>query len=213
MAISLKNYLENVALSLESTFCLRNFPSQLVEKHNKPEIELMTWEKEQAVKRKEARKKIEEQNQHLRTKIPMLEELTEKNSKKNYLVLNPVMIARTAQEYFFIEPSINSVRVSFVFKKPAPLDKLVVSKISSFFQKRAETLFIVRKKPIDGYDLTFLITNFHLEKFDKKRLIDWIIDFVDSIAKDINEIKLNLNTQSRIAATFFVKMMATVDVK
>ena len=35
---------------------------------------------------------------------------------------------------------------------------------------------IFRKKPVEGYDLSFLITEQHLQKFDKNLLIDWILD-------------------------------------
>ena len=202
MAISLKNYLENLEKALDLSLCLRNFPSQMVEKHIKPEIELAAFEASLA--NKEQEKPVKGQ---------VVEIPDEKVSKKNYKVLNPITIARSNQEYCLIEPSINSVRISFVFKKMAPLDKMIVKKVSSFFQKRAETLFIIRKVPVEGYDLSLLITNFHLEKFDKKMLIDWILDFVDSIAKETNEIKLNLNTQARIASTFFVKMMSNTDNK
>ncbi len=197
MAISLKNYLENLEKALDLSLCLRNFPSQMVEKHNKPEIELAAFELAMAMR--ETEKPVKGQ---------VVEIPEEKVSKKNFKVQNPITIARSNKEYCLIEPSINSVRISFVFQKNAPLDKMIVKKVSSFFQKRAETLFIIRKLPVDGYDLSLLITNFHLEKFDKRLLIDWVLDFVDSIAKETNDIKLSLNTQARIAAEHFVKRMA-----
>ena len=199
MAISLKNYLENLDRALDVALCLRNFPSQLVEKHIKPEIELASFELAMATKQ-------EEKIRGAKVEIP-----EEKFAKKNYKVLNPIYVARSNQEYCLIEPSINSVRISFVFKKMAPLDKMIVKKVASFFQKRAETLFILRKVPIEGYDMTFLITNFHLEKFDKRLLINWLLDFCDSIAKEINEIKLNLNSQARIASSFLVRKMANAE--
>jgi len=52
--------------------------------------------------------------------------------------------------------------------------------------------------------LSFLITNTHLEKFDKEKLIDFIIEVVESLEKNVVEIKLNMVTQTRVAATFFV---------
>ena len=196
MAISLETYQKNLEKALEVALCLRSFPSQLVEKQTKPEIELVEYERELAMRFKEKKS----------SELAGFEE--EKISSRNYKALNPIYIARTENEYCMIEPSINSCRISFVFKKPAALDKMIVSKIASFFQKRAETLFILRKKPIDGFDMTLLITNYHLEKFNKKLLIDWILYFVESISKEINDIRLDLNTQARIAATYFVKMLA-----
>ena len=37
---SLEKYLSTVKSSLQCALCLRNFPSQSVEKHNKPEVEV-----------------------------------------------------------------------------------------------------------------------------------------------------------------------------
>ena len=202
MALSKDDYLKNLDKSLDIALCLRNFPSQLVEKHNKPEIEIADFEATLA--NQEPEKPVRGQS----VEIPQ-----EKVSKRNYKVLNPIFVSRSNQEYCMIEPSINSVRISFVFAKREPLDKLIVKKISSFFQKRAETLFIVRKRPIDGYDISFLITNFHMELFDKRLLLDWILDFVGGIAEESSTIKLNLVSQSRIAGEYFVKLMAAVDQK
>ena len=128
--------------------------------------------------------------------------------------MNPIFIARNANEYCQIEPSINSTRVkssqkltiqiSFVFKKQEQMDILVVKKVASFFERRAQQLQIFRKKAIDGFDISLLVTNKHLEKFNKTLLIEWILEFVEKMDTDIKEIKLNLNTQTRLAATYLV---------
>ena len=39
--MSLKPYLAAVRHSLTAALCLQNFDSQLVERHNKPEVEIM----------------------------------------------------------------------------------------------------------------------------------------------------------------------------
>lgn len=39
-ANTLAPYLSAIRSSLDSALCLRNFPSQVVERHNKPEVEL-----------------------------------------------------------------------------------------------------------------------------------------------------------------------------
>jgi hypothetical protein len=36
---ALKNYLDCVRVTLDAALCLRDFPSQTVERHNKPEVE------------------------------------------------------------------------------------------------------------------------------------------------------------------------------
>jgi len=40
MANTLKTYLDAVRASLEACLCITTFPSQQVERHNKPEIEV-----------------------------------------------------------------------------------------------------------------------------------------------------------------------------
>ena len=42
MSKSLKPYIKSIENALESAICLRNFPSQICERHNKPEIEIQT---------------------------------------------------------------------------------------------------------------------------------------------------------------------------
>lgn len=48
--------------------------------------------------------------------------------------------------------------------------------------------------PLKGFDCSLLITNRHLEKFNKKMLIEWILEYVETMDQEITEIRLNLNT-------------------
>jgi len=129
-----------------------------------------------------------------------------KSSKK--VLLNALTISRSDKEKCYIEPSINSVRVSFCFKKNDEMDTLINKKFSKFLGTRAELFEILRRKPIEKFDFSFLITNAHLEKFDKDKIIDFIMEFVENIDKDVNEIKLNIITQTRVAATYFLTDLA-----
>ncbi|KAG3107551.1 hypothetical protein PI124_g14841 [Phytophthora idaei] len=141
MANTLAPYLSSIRSSLDSALCLRNFPSQTVERHNKPEVELQM-------------------------------------SKE--LLLNPVLICRNEQEKCLIEPSINSTR-------------------------RAEQFIIMRRVPLEGYDMSFLVVHQHLENMYKHKLIDFIITFMEDIDKEISEMKISLNARGRIVATEFMK--------
>jgi len=170
---ALQSYTQAIRTVLKSVLCLRDFPSEIVEKQTKPEIEVYD---------------------------------TIKKSKP--IILNPITIARNDKEKCFIEPSINSVRLSFCFKKTDEMDTLITKKFSKFFSTRAELFDILRRKPLDKYDFSFLITNAHIEKYDREKIIDFIIEFVENIDKDVNEIKLNIITQTRIAATFFLNDLA-----
>lgn len=41
-----------------------------------------------------------------------------------------------------------------------------------------------------GYDISFLITNFHTEAMLKHKLVDFIIHFMEEVDKEISEMKL-----------------------
>eukprot|EP01017_Pseudomicrothorax_dubius_P030329 TRINITY_DN3774_c0_g1_i1.p1 TRINITY_DN3774_c0_g1~~TRINITY_DN3774_c0_g1_i1.p1 ORF type:complete len:180 (+),score=48.52 TRINITY_DN3774_c0_g1_i1:110-649(+) len=173
MALSIANYTKAIRSTLNVALCIREFPSELVEKHIKPEIEVFD---------------------------------THKDSRP--LIFQPITISRSEKERCLIEGSVNSVRVSFTIKKSDDLERLIVGRFSAFFGTRAELYEIVRKKPIEGYDVSFLILNSHLEKFNRDMIIDFLVEFIESVEKDISEIKLNINTQTRIAATFFINAIA-----
>ena len=56
-----------------------------------------------------------------------------------------------------------------------------------------------------GYDISFLITNFHTEQMFKHKLVDFIIHFMEEIDKEINEMKLAVNSRARLSAEEFLK--------
>lgn len=56
-----------------------------------------------------------------------------------------------------------------------------------------------------GYDISFLITNFHLEQMYKHKLVDFIISFMEEIDKEISNLKLAVNTRARISAAEFLQ--------
>jgi len=43
---------------------------------------------------------------------------------------------------------------------------------------------------LKGYDISFLITNFHTEEMLKHKLVDFIIQFMEEVDKEISEMKL-----------------------
>ncbi|XP_013001772.2 actin-related protein 2/3 complex subunit 4 isoform X2 [Cavia porcellus] len=134
MTATLRPYLSAVRATLQAALCLENFSSQVVERHNKPEVEV-------------------------------------RSSKE--LLLQPVTISRNEKEKVLIEGSINSVRVSIAVKQ--------------------------------GYDISFLITNFHTEQMYKHKLVDFVIHFMEEIDKEISEMKLSVNARARIVAEEFLK--------
>lgn len=68
---------------------------------------------------------------------------------------------------------------------------------------RAEEFQILRRCPVPGYNISFLITNFHLDSLRKRQVIDFIIHFIKEIDGEIASLKLNVNARARIVAGVF----------
>ncbi|KFY02724.1 hypothetical protein V495_00306 [Pseudogymnoascus sp. VKM F-4514 (FW-929)] len=120
------------------------------------------------------------------------------------LLLNPLTISRNENERVLIEPSINSIRVSIKIKQADEIEHILVHKFTRFLTQRAEAFFILRRKPVKGYDISFLITNFHTEEMLKHKLVDFIIQFMEEVDKEISEMKLFLNARARFVAESFL---------
>jgi len=118
------------------------------------------------------------------------------------------VIARNPNEKTLIESSINSVRISVKVKQADEIEQLLAPMFMRFLTQRAEQFFILRRKPVSGYDISFLVTNFHTEQMIKHKLIDFIIQFIEDIDKEVSEMKLSVNTRARVVATEFLKAMA-----
>lgn len=169
MAQALNTYLDNIRAALDSALNLRNFPSQQVERHNKPEIEM---------------------------------------DRGKELKSPPIELTRSKYEKCLIEPSVNSTRISLKIKQVDDVDRLLSSMFMRFLMLRADQFIILRRKAIKDYDISFLITNTHMEQMYRDKLVDFIITFLQEIDKEINEMKLSVNTRARIAATHFVTGLA-----
>ena len=126
-----------------------------------------------------------------------------------------------------VEPSVNSVRVSIRIKQADEIEHILVHKFTRFLTQRAEAFFILRRKAVpvcqdevdtavnkaltgvQGYDISFLITNFHTEEMLKHKLVDFIIQFMEEVDKEISEMKLFLNARARFVAESFLTPVRT----
>jgi len=121
------------------------------------------------------------------------------------LLLTPILITRTEREAVFIEPSVNSTRVSIRIKQADETEKILVKKFASFLQQRAEQFIILRRKAVEGYDLSFLITHAHTEILIKAKLIDFVISFMEDIDREISAMKIAINARARLVATTYLE--------
>ena len=168
--------------SLTAALTLSNFASQTAERHNVPEIEAQTSPE---------------------------------------VLLTPLTIARNENERVLIEPSINSIRISIKIKQADEIEHILVHKFTRFLTQRAESFFILRRKPIkviatpppptlpgtlaltgvQGYDISFLITNFHTDEMLKHKLVEFIIQFMEDVDKEISEMKLFVRSPTSSTST------------
>jgi actin related protein 2/3 complex, subunit 4 len=56
-----------------------------------------------------------------------------------------------------------------------------------------------------------LITNFHTEEMLKHKLVDFIIQFMEEVDKEISEMKLFLNARARFVAESFLTPVGDVN--
>lgn len=70
---------------------------------------------------------------------------------------------------------------------------------------RSENFIVLRRKAIEGYDISFLITNFHTEQMYKHKLVDFVLHFMEEIDKEISAMKLAVNARARICTEEFLK--------
>ena len=124
-------------------------------------------------------------------------------------MMNPITITRDADQSCLIEGSVNSCRVSFSIKKN-DVEVLLCHMLQRFFALRADKFKIFRRKPADPdkYDFSFLITEDHLQKYKKEELVNFILEFIQGIDKEISEMKLAVINQARIAASFYANSLA-----
>jgi len=125
------------------------------------------------------------------------------------LMMKPLLLSRSEQEKCLIEAAINSVRISISIKKNQEIEVLLTHMLERFLALRADKFEILRKKPaVEGYDFSFLVTDDHMAKFKKEEIINFILEFIQGIDKEINDMKLAIITQSRVAAAFFTNAIA-----
>ena len=100
--------------------------------------------------------------------------------------------------------------MSIAIKQADEIEKLLCHKFTGFMMRRAENFVILRRKKIEGYDISFLITNFHTEEMLRHKLIDFVIHFMEEIDKEISEMKLCVNSRARICAEEFLKKVSEI---
>lgn len=59
---------------------------------------------------------------------------------------------------------------------------------------------------LQGYSISFLITNKHIDKFSKHAIIEFIEYFIQEADKEISALKIAMNARGRSVATEYMKL-------
>ena len=130
------------------------------------------------------------------------------------LLMEPILITKSDQEMCLIESSINSVRVSIKIKKGMEIEHLLTRMLERFMALRADKFEIFRKKVAhEGYDFSFLVSAQHLLIYRKEEIVNFILEFIAGIDKEINELKLDVINSARFAANFFTLACSNGEIK
>jgi len=204
MSATLRPYLNAVRRTLEAAICLVDFNSQVVERHNKPEVEVRSSKE-----------------------LLLNPVIISRNEKEKVLIeasVNSVRISIAIKQADDIEHILAHKFTRFMMmradnfvilrRKPVTnLDthgKCLMMEVSSkdghakgnHVNNSNQNQHDVEPQ---GYDISFLITNFHTETMFRYKIIDFIIHFMEEIDKEINEMKLAINARARITAEEFLK--------
>ena len=129
----------------------------------------------------------------------------ETRGSKEFL-LTPLQIWRNPNEGVLIEATINSVRVSVKIDTHGDsLEDMLLDKFQKFLVSRAERFIILRRKPLEGYHVSFLITNKNMESMYKEKILDFVQAFLVDIGRDVSSSKIDVNARARKIATAFKK--------
>lgn len=85
------------------------------------------------------------------------------------------------------------------------MEKMLGREFLSYLQKRAIDFEIIRRVPIEGHSLSFLITNRHVDKMSKKKIIAFITYFMVFMETEISELKISINARGRSIASEYMK--------
>ncbi|EAX90323.1 actin related protein, putative [Trichomonas vaginalis G3] len=123
------------------------------------------------------------------------------------VIARPLLISRSPYEKIYIETAINSVRISVKVKQIDDVDRLLAKMFMRFLAQRADQFRIIRRKPIQGYDISFLVTNIHTEQMILSKLIEFIITFLTDVDKELSDMKITLTKRARNCSEEYLKIL------
>jgi actin related protein 2/3 complex subunit 4 len=117
----------------------------------------------------------------------------------------PKEITRGDEESCLIESAVNSARVSVKVRQADDLEEILTRQFMRFLGRRADAFEVLRRVPVEGYDVSFLVLLRHTETMDAGALVDFVVQFMQDIDKEISEQKISVSSRGRTVAAAFLK--------
>lgn len=96
--------------------------------------------------------------------------------------------------------------MSLRLRQVEPLDALLVRKFARFLAQRAEAFGVLRREPLPGYDVSFLITGAQTAGGGRaEAMVAFIVRFLEDFDREMNALKLSVNTRGRAVARAFLE--------
>lgn len=228
MSTTLRPYLQAVRRTLEAAICLVNFNSQVVERHNKPEVEVRSSKElllnPVVISRNEKeRVLIEASVNAVRISICIKQAddieriLVHKFTRflmmraDNFVILRRKPVTNSDCAHVNGNGTGNGTgNGSFggsLLHAAGVGNHSGSNSLSSIASSKASVHddLLATDEPPSRYDISFLITNTHTESMYRYKIIDFVIYFMEEIDKEINEMKLSINARARITSEEFLK--------
>ncbi|OIR58123.1 MAG: ARP2/3 complex subunit ARPC4 [Amphiamblys sp. WSBS2006] len=109
----------------------------------------------------------------------------------------PASYSLPSSHRVLVESSPNSSRVSVFFQLQDTLDSFVCKRLCAAIMRNAVSIGVVRRVPISGYHLSFLITQQHTSANSPEKYCALIVSFIAHVCKTVSETKLDANASSR----------------
>ena len=107
-----------------------------------------------------------------------------------------------------IERAVNSARVSVRVRQCDELEEILARALCKSLGRRADAFEVLRRAPVEGYDVSFLVLLEHAERMEAKGLVDFVVTFMEDVDKEISEQKLSVSSRGRTVAAAYLKQFA-----
>jgi actin related protein 2/3 complex, subunit 4 len=114
------------------------------------------------------------------------------------LLLPHVVVQRQqSNEACLIEPSINSTRISFRFCHEDGLEEALGNSYYRFLGRNADFLPLLRRRAVDGYHLSFLVTAALLQQLGVMQIVLFLVKIALQMPAYLSDLKCQVRSLNR----------------